>query len=153
MLGLDVVVRPIDIGASRLTVTWKMKHVVDARNVVAIDDDEVVLRILGENIDPEIYVRLYRSRTGEGQLGFRRRVARRAKSKGHRQCEHCEYLRYSVNRQIRSHQRPSPSRASPRRRALPPGAFPQSAPKPRFGAGSTGLAPIAAAVKKFLDVA
>src|SRR5271155_4942238 len=130
-----------------------MKYVVDARNVVAIDDDEVVLRILGENIDPEIYVRLDRSRTGEGQLGFRRCVARPAKSKCDRQCEHGECLRYSIYRQLASHQQPSPSRASPRRRALPPpGAFPQNAPEPRYGAGSTALAAVATAVKKFLDV-
>src|SRR5208282_1989987 len=73
---LEVRVRPLDVAAGRLAVTGKIEDVVDAPDVVAIEDHEVALGVLGEDIDPEVYVGLDRCRTGEWELGFRPRVGR-----------------------------------------------------------------------------
>src|SRR5579885_318179 len=68
VLGLEVGVDPIDLFAVRGAVAGQMKNLVNARDIVAIDDREVADRVARENVDPEIDVGLNRGGAWERQL-------------------------------------------------------------------------------------
>src|SRR5208282_3142793 len=143
----EVVVRPIDIAAGRLTVTGKMKHPVDTPHVIAIDDHEVAVRVRGKNIDPEIDVGLDRSRTRKWKFGLRRRVGRGRKAKCDRERKRCDYFDCSVCRQLRFEQRLLP-RARVPILARSPGWAP-IVDRPPAGNRLYELAPVAPIVNKF----
>ena len=125
---------------------------VDALDVVAIHDHEIVIRVLGENIHPEIDIGLDRGRTRERERGFRRRVGRRRAYKRDRERKRRDSPGYSIGRQLRSEQhRLQIAHESPSAR-FPPGPFTERADCPLLSR-LYEIPAIAALVNKFRVVA
>src|SRR5581483_10778917 len=68
VLGFQVGVDPIDLFAVRRSVAGQMENLVNARNLVAIDNRKVADRVPRKNVDPEIDVGLNGRRTRKRKL-------------------------------------------------------------------------------------
>ena len=61
-IGVD----PIDIVAAGATFTGQMVDLINFVRIIAIDEDEIAIRIGSEDIDPEFYLRFQSRRASKG---------------------------------------------------------------------------------------